>query len=60
MTKFKKEDERDRSDNRYGKTELEEKQDAAELNDERRAYVSRKMLIGYKQNGNKKNNMKKI
>ena len=42
MTKFKKEDERDRSDNRYGKTELEEKQDAAELNDERRAYVSRK------------------
>ena len=42
MAKFKKEDERDRSDNRYGKTELEEKRDKAELDDQRRAYVSRK------------------
>ena len=42
MSKFRKEDERDRADNRYGKTELEEKRDKAELDDERRAYVSRK------------------
>ncbi len=42
MSKFRKDDQRDRADNKYGMTELEEQQAQAQLNDERKEYVSRK------------------
>ena len=42
MSKFRKDDARDRADNRHGMTELEEQQSKAQLDDERRAFVSRK------------------
>ena len=42
MSKFRKDDARDRADNRHGMTELEEQQAKAQLDDERREFVSRK------------------
>ena len=42
LSKFKKDDAKDRADNRHGMTELEEKQAQANIDDERREYVSRK------------------